>query len=164
MRFSITKETAMEYLKDYEKLFIEMRKMLSENQDILKRLKSIDAEYFGGCCQIDELCSETNFMQLKDKINRCIGKNKMYDAGLNFWFETHSDFMMFVPFFYLKNVNREAAGKEITSKSFKELYDCWDENIKVLWEKIYGGDMLTRELLIDMYNLSNEITAFCRPC
>lgn len=161
MRFDISTEKTHKYIKSYGEIYSKMRKMLSENTDISKRIKRLKLGYFSAGNLLNELCSETNYIQLCDKVNRALEKEDNYDIGLNLWFETHFNFLVFTPFFYLKNVNRNAYSKEITSKSFQMLFNFWDEEIRVLWCEVYGASVLTEELLINMSELSLEILSYC---
>lgn len=161
MRFNISAEIAEEYLKDYGEIYIRMRELISENPNIPKKIRRRNLGYFSAGNLLEELCSETDYIQTCDKIRRALAKNKNYDAGLNFWFGIHFNFFMFSPFFYLKNVNKDASVKEITSKTFQTLYGYWDNDIKKRWAKIYGSNFLTKELLVNMSNLSKEILPYC---
>lgn len=44
---------------------------------------------------------------------------------------------------------------------FNDLFECWDDDIKELWLKVYRAYGLTEESLINMNNLANEILLCC---
>ncbi|CQR72405.1 hypothetical protein SOV_13660 [Sporomusa ovata DSM 2662] len=161
MRFDISHDQSEELLKTYNELFVGMRRLLATNRDLVKRIRRMNLDYYTAGNQLEELCSEINYQQLYDKIMKTITGNKIYKAGMSLFFESHYNFFMFSPFFYLKNINSMASGKEIVNTSFWDLLDCWDDNIKKLWKKVYRANLLTEKSLIEMANLSNEIVSFC---
>lgn len=160
-RFDITKDEYNELLNVYDELFRIMRDKISCNMDIVKRMGKMKLGLFRAGRQLVELCSQINYQQLYDKLERALSTDKEYDAGLSLWFESHYQYFMFSPFFYLKNVNRKASGKDIEDISFNDLFECWDDDIKELWLKVYRAYGLTQESLIDMNNLANEILSYC---
>lgn len=161
MRFDIARDEYYELLNVYDELFKIMRDKINHNADLVKRIKKMEPGLFCAGNQLTELCSQTNYQQLYDKVERAILKDKEYDAGLSLWFESHYQFFMFTPFFYLKNINRKASGKVISETSFNDLFECWDDDIKELWLKVYRAYGLTEESLINMNNLANEILLCC---
>ncbi len=161
MRFDITKDEYYELLNIYDELFKIMRDKISHNADIVKRIRRMKLGLFCAGSQLVELCSEANYQQLYGKVERAILKSKEYDAGLSIWFESHYEYFMFAPFFYLKNVNGKASGKVVLDTSFNDLFECWDDDIKRLWLKVYRAHGLTRGLLIDMSNLASKILSYC---
>ena len=160
-RFDITKDEYNELLNVYDELFRIMRDKISCNMDIVKRMGKMKLGLFRAGRQLVELCSQINYQQLYDKLERALSTDKEYDAGLSLWFESHYQYFMFSPFFYLKNVNRKASGKDIEDISFNDLFECWDDDIKELWLKVYRAYGLTQESLIDMNNLANGILSYC---
>lgn len=160
-RFDITKDEYNELLNVYDELFRIMRDKISCNMDIVKRMGKMKLGLFRAGRQLVELCSQINYQQLYDKLERALSTDKEYDAGLSLWFESHYQYFMFSPFFYLKNVNRKASGKDIEDISFNDLFECWDDDIKEQWLKVYRAYGLTQESLIDMNNLANEILSYC---
>jgi hypothetical protein len=161
MRFDISKDEYYELLNVYDELFKIMRDKMSCNMDIVKKIKKMKLDLFCAGNQLIELCSQTNYQQLYDKVERAILKDKEYDAGLSLWFESHYQFFMFTPFFYLKNISRKASGKVISETSFNDLFECWDNDIKQLWLKVYRAYGLTQESLFNMRDLSKEILLYC---
>ncbi|WP_371362377.1 hypothetical protein SRRS_35400 [Sporomusa rhizae] len=161
MRFDISHDQSEELLKIYNELFVRMRRLLAANRELAKRIRRMKLDYYSAANQLEELCSEINYQQLYDKIMKTITGNKIYEAGLSLFFEVHYNFFMFSPFFYLKNINSMASGKEMVATSFADLLNCWDADIKKLWTKVYRADLLTEKSLIEMANLSNEIVSFC---
>lgn len=161
MRFDITKDECYKLLNIYDELFKIMRDKMSHNMDIVKRIRRMKLGLFCAGNQLIELCSQTNYQQLYSKVEKAVLKDKKYDAGLAIFFESDYEYFMFAPFFYLKNVNRKASGKIISDTSFNVLFECWDDDIKELWLKVYRAYSLTQESLIDMYNLANEILLYC---
>lgn len=161
LRFDITKDEYYELLNVYDELFKIMRDKMSNNMDIVKRIKRMKLGLFGAGNELMEMCSQTNYQQLHDKVERAILKGKEYDAGLSIWFESHYQYFVFTPFFYLKNINRKASGKVVSDTSFNDLFKCWDNDIKELWLKVYRAYGLTQESLINMNNLANEILLYC---
>lgn len=161
LRFDITKDEYYELLSVYDELFKMMRDRISNNMDIVKRIKKMKLGLFGAGNQLIELCSQTNYQQLYDKVERAIIKGKESDAGLSLWYEAHYQYFLFAAFFYLKNINRKASGKMISDTSFNDLFNCWDNDIKELWLKVYRASGLSQGALISMNNLAYEILLYC---
>ncbi len=161
MRFDITKEESYRLLNSYNELFKVMREKLSCNMNIVRQIKSMKLGLFGAGAQLTELCSQINYQQLHDKIARAALLNKPYDAGLSLWFESHYNFFMFAPFFFLKNINGKASGKTVSDTPFSTLFKCWDDDVKSLWLEVYRAHGLTQESLVSMNNLANEILSYC---
>jgi ABC-type multidrug transport system fused ATPase/permease subunit len=80
--------------------------LLSENSDILSKIKRRDLSYFSAGNQLEELCSETDYVQTCDKIYRALRKGNTCDAALNLWFGVHYNFFMFSPFFYFTYISK----------------------------------------------------------
>lgn len=82
MRFDIVKDEYYELLNVYDELFKIMRDKINHNMDLVKRIKKMKLGLFCAGNQLTELCSQTNYQQLYDKVERAILKDKEYEERL----------------------------------------------------------------------------------
>jgi hypothetical protein len=148
-------------MKHFLQLTACMRKKISRHRDIIKRIMRLDMGWFDAGKDILEMTSRINDQQGVDKMERAYRNDNPHDAGLDIMFEAWCDFFTFSPFFYMKNMDRNAGGKAIRELPFEEAIECWDEDAKSLWKKTARIDSRTAANLRRLRKLNFEILGAC---
>ena len=154
LRFDLPNKAFSEILDTYDRVVTLMRRRIDKHAHLVRRLRRLD---------LGPLCSETNCVQVRDKVLRSLNQKDKASAGLALMYESHWAFFVLSPFFYLKNVDDKVPGRKVARMPFREILACWDEDIRQAWQRVARYDRLTPGLLRDLNELNHEIFSFSSP-
>jgi hypothetical protein len=163
MRMDLSKKQYRNLIGNHDRLIQIIEQNLSQNPGAASRVRRLKLEGPLSLGKIiEEIGSKISALKVREKIEHHLASQKPFRAGLSLWYESNCDFFIFSPFFYLKNANPNASGKEIASQCLPDLLKYWDSAVQCEWKKIFRADLVTKEKLFEIRNLSHEIIEACR--